>query len=285
MSDWFTRVVLSSAAALFTLPTAVDAGEIQLLRGQLVAESHAEFRGLWVTLEDMVNHLDLGRVDVRPDGSFDLHRVPTGEYLLRVTNDTRQTVYTKIVTIIDHVTELKVELTEIRERSPAPGAGTISFRQLSHPPDKKAVQAFAAAERLSSAGKYQEAAAELEKAIRISPEFAGAYTNLAVQQIRLSRFEEGAASAQRAMEIGGADAVDLCNLAYAQFQLRRFEESAASAAAALRIDPGSLQAHLILGSVLANVPERRAEAIAHLKLAAEKFQSAKSTLEQLRKLR
>jgi tetratricopeptide (TPR) repeat protein len=280
VKNWFTRVVSPSyAAALLMLPLPLYAGEIQVLRGRLITESQEPVQGLFVGMEEVASHTEIPRIDVALDGSFEFRRVPAGEYVVKVTDANRQIVHQQYVTILEHVPEFSIRLPEVRQPSTRPG--TVSFRQLSHPPDKKAVNAFHAATRFSTSGKYDEAIAELQKAIRISPEFAGAYTNLAVQQIRLNRFAESAASSQRAIELGGPDPINLCNLAFAQFQLRRFQESAGNAAAALRLDPNYYQGHLILGSVLANVPERRAEAIAHLERAAEKFPSALVTLEKL----
>jgi len=59
----------------------------------------------------------------------------------------------------------------------------------------------------------------------------------------------------------------------------------ASARAALRLDSGSPQAHLILGSILAVDPRTRAESIPHLERAAETLPSARATLRQIRQAR
>ncbi len=62
---------------------------------------------------------------------------------------------------------------------------------------------------------YEGAAAELEKALSISPEFRTAHTNLGVQYFRLGRFADSAAEWTRAIQIGGPDPVNLCNRATA----------------------------------------------------------------------
>jgi hypothetical protein len=43
-----------------------------------------------------------------------------------------------------------------------------------------------------------------------------------------------------------------------------------------------VQAHLILGALLANDPRTRAEAIVHLELAADEYESARRILTRLR---
>ena len=133
--------------------------------------------------------------------------------------------------------------------------------------------------------RVEKAAEELEKAVRISPEFADAYTNLAVQHIRMRRFQEAAGELARAIEIAGPDPLKLSNLAYAQINLSRVQESTAAVRAALRLDAGYPPAHLILGSILAADPRTRAEAIPHLEQAAESIPAARVMLEKLQAAR
>lgn len=141
------------------------------------------------------------------------------------------------------------------------------------------------AQLFSESGQAEKAVEELEKAIRISPEYADAYNNLAVQHIRMGRFEEACGELARAIVIAGPSTLLLSNLAYAQRQLNRLPEAIVSAPAALRLDSGSPQAHLILGSILAQDPRTRAESIPHLERAAETLPSARASLEQVRRAR
>jgi tetratricopeptide (TPR) repeat protein len=151
-----------------------------------------------------------------------------------------------------------------------------------HPPQKKAVQAYQSALRLSDAGKYDGAVAELERAVRISPEFRAAHTNLGVQYFRLGRIEESAAEWTRAIQIGGPDPINLCNLATAQARLRQFPEAEKSARDALRLDSGYLKADLILGVILLAKPATLSEGINHLEKAAAVFPTAREYLKQVR---
>ena len=280
MSNRCTRTLSMVAAAFFLLPGELPAGDISLLRGQLQSESQMFFENLYVAMEEVSNHTQVHRADVSHEGHFEFRAVPPGDYVLRVTDLEGNAIYQEHLSIHEHMPDLMIHLPEFQRRPSPPG--TVSFRQLRHPPSRKAVQAFSTASQLASSGQYVEAVTELEKAIRISPEFAAAYANLAVQQMRLRRYEEGAASAERAIEIAGPDPLNLCNLAYAQLQLHRVDAAAANARAALRLDSGYLPGHLILGSALAFDPAARAEAIRHLELAAGEFPSARATLEQLR---
>jgi len=265
------------------LPSTLYGGDVAVLRGHLVMPARESAQGLFVGMEDTTSHSQVHRVDCTMDGSFEFRSVPTGEYVLQVTNTHGDTVYQQFFTVHEHMDEVRVVLPQ---SGPVPAkAEKVSVTQLLHPPDKKAVQAFHAAGRLADSGKYADAVSELEKAIKISPEFGQAYTNLAVQHMRMQLYEEAAAETKRAMEIGGPDPINLCNLAFAQFQLHRYDESEANARASLRLDSGYLQAHLVLGTVLALNPAARLEAMQHLKLAATRFASAQKTLDALRAAR
>ena len=258
------------------------AAEIPVVRGQLHPPAQELVLGLFVIVEEGSTHTEISRVDTRIDGSFELREIPAGNYTLRVTDTSDRTLCQKFVTIDRQMPPLEVRLPERESRGAGAGAPTVSVKQLMHPPQKKAVQAFESALRLSSAGKYDDAAGELEKAIRISPEFAEAHTNLAVQYFRIGRFEESMAESERAIQIGGPNPRNLCNLATAQAHLNRFAEAEKSAREALRLDSGYLKANLVLGSILADEPATRGEAVKHLEKAAREFASARQSLEQLR---
>ena len=252
MRNRCTRTLSLLSVIVFIGLSSSMAAEIPVVRGQLHPPAQELVQGLFVIVEEGSTHTEISRVDARIDGSFEFRDIPAGDYTLRVTDSFGRTVCQQFVTIDEQMPPLEVRLPERESHGAGAGAATVSVKQLMHPPDKKAVQAFESALRLSSAGKYDDAASELEKAIRISPEFAAAHTNLAVQYFRMGRFEESMAESARAIQIGGPDPRNLCNLATAQARLHRFAEAEKSARAALRLDSGYLKANLILGSILAD---------------------------------
>ena len=258
-----------------------QSGEIASVKGELLSAIPTPFHDYWVELSDISHRTDLHRVDVKNDGSFEFHSVPAGEYRLCVTNLRGDPVFEQFVTINSLSGNLSVRLPGTPPPRSAPG--TVSFTQLRHPPTPMAFQAVASAQRLAESGQIEKAAQELEKAIRLSPEYADAYNNLAVQHMHMNRFEEAAGELTRAIELGGPSPMKLCNLAYAQHRLRREAEAAESTRAALRMDSSYPQAHYILGSILASDPRTRAESIPHLERAAESLPSARAMLETVRR--
>jgi tetratricopeptide (TPR) repeat protein len=268
------------AFAFLAVPLRPQSTELQSLRGELRSDSAAPLQDLFVDLLEVATHNQIHRIEVFSDGRFEFRGVPYGHYDLHVTDLRGNLIHQEYVTVFEHMPGLEIRLPASLWRPTAPG--TVSVTQLLHPPSKKAVQAFMAAQRFAAHGKQEEAAEELEKAVRISPEFAAAHTNLAVQRLRMGRYQEATGEISRAMQIAGPDPMNLCNLAYAQFQLGKVAEAQASAQSALNLDSSYPQAHLILGTILANDPARRGEAVRHLERAAESIPSAKQLLAKLR---
>jgi tetratricopeptide (TPR) repeat protein len=232
-----------------------------------------------VELANAMRPGDTHRADVRMDGNFQLSDVASGEYILRVLTLGGEVLHQEPVTVRPNSGILTVRLPGLAKPSTAPG--TISMTQLRHPPARKAFQAVVSAQRFAASGKTEKAIEELEKAIRISPEYADAYNKLAVQHLRMERFEEAASELARSIAIAGPSATELSNLAYAESRLHRLKDAAASARAALHLDSGFAKAHLILGLILANDPGARTESIQHLERAAETLPSAREALDRL----
>jgi tetratricopeptide (TPR) repeat protein len=251
-----------------------------IVKGELHSQTPVLFLDLWVELAALGQYHDVRRVDVQFDGTFQLRDIRSGSYTLSVTTLRGELVHQELVTVTPQTGILTVRLPASARKPSAPG--TISLTQLRHPPARKAFQAMVAAQRFSASGQSEKAVEELEKAIRISPEYADAYNNLAVQHMRMGRFEEACGAFARAIAIAGPNPMLLTNLAYAHRQLNRLPEAIAATRAALRLDSGWPQAHLILGSILAQDPRTRAESIPHLERAAETLPSARAILQRLR---
>jgi tetratricopeptide (TPR) repeat protein len=275
------RLAAFVAIAYLGIPARSQSTEISTtVKGELHSQAPVSFHDLYVELAVLGQERDVRRVDVQFDGTFQLRDILSGSYTLRVTTLQGELVHQELVTVAPQAAILTVRLPAPAAKPSAPGV--ISLTQLRHPPARKAFQAVVSAQRFSESGQTEKAVEELEKAIRISPEYADAYNNLAVQHMRMRRFEEACRELARAIAIAGPNPMQLSNLAYAQHQLNRLPEAIAAARAALRLDSGWPQAHLILGSILAQDPRTRAESIPHLERAAETLPSARATLQRLR---
>ena len=263
------------------IPCLAQTTEVQVVKGGLQSSGTLVYRDLWVELLDITHHTEVHRADVTSDGSFEFRSVPPGDYRFRVTSNSGEPIYEQSVTISTFSGQLSIQMPV--DKRPRYAPGTVSFTQLKHPPSQKAFQALASAQKFSEAGNIEKAVEELERAIRLSPEYADAYNNLAVQHMHMGRYDDAATELARAIEIAGPSTLKLCNLAYAQSRLNREEEAISNLRAALKLDSSYPQAHLILGSILAADPRTRAESIPHLERAALTLPSARATLETLRR--
>ncbi len=205
-------------------------------------------------------------------GGFSFRGIPGGRYVARVVDGSGYVVREEIVTL-DGVSP-SVQLAGHGPQRTPQGAGSVSVRQLLNPPSKAAIKAFTESQKYSKAGQYQDAAVALEKAIKLSPDFAEAHTNLAAQYLRLGEFQRAQEQARLGMEIAGPNIYDLTNLATVAWALGRNAEALDYARAALRLDQRALGAHYIVGSLLVLNPDTMREGLRHLEIAAEKFPSA-----------
>jgi len=278
----FGRLTAAHALLLF-LPMAAIAQPPETLQFKIELKSdEASIAPDYVCeLEDFRTHQRVGVADLNSDDTFTFRHVPYGEYQMTISDPRGDAVFQDLVTVDAHNSLLTVQLA--KRKVERPPSGPVSVAQLQHPPARKAFSALVTAQRFSESGDYRRAAEELEKAVRISPDYAEAYTNLAVQHMRLGEYERAVEEMRRANEIAKPGPVQLCNLAYAQMQLKRYDQAIESARASLRLDGNYAQAHYVLGALLARDPKTLGEALPHLERAAEVMPSAKAMWEMARK--
>lgn len=272
-----TRAFILSAA-LWLAPAAAisQTNEGSIVKGQVESGLTA---GFTVQLYDPARHATISTCEIKPDGAFEFRGAPSGSYLLTVTDERGDEVYQTSVNLGGPVAPLLIQLPE--SKAPRPISGTISARQLQHIPSRKAFDAMVQAQKSSEAGDFAKAAAWLEKAIALSPEFGDAHTNLGAQYLRLGRFADSIAETRRAIALDGATTPRLCNLAFAQLNLGQDADAIESARAALRTNPGDAHAHYILGIALFVAHGPMDQVAGHLELAARTLPAAKLTLQKI----
>jgi tetratricopeptide (TPR) repeat protein len=235
--------VRRTIVSLLLLIAAGKAQELQVLKVELKFTGGA-LPACQLELYDMRNHIRVDSAQQDGDGSFTLRRVPYGDYQLIVADGAGDPVHQEFITISGITAPITITLRGI-DRPQRPG-GPVSLSQLQHPPAKKAFQAMQAAQRFSQSGDHEKAEVELQKAVRISPYFADALTNLAVQHIYMKRYGEAQAELSRALEIAGPNPLILTNLAATECALDRATEAIRYARAALQLEPDYPQARYIL---------------------------------------
>jgi tetratricopeptide (TPR) repeat protein len=247
------------------------------LKGTIHSEKEAIYHGYVVEVSAAAPH-QTWRADVMSDGAFVVRDLPVGDYVLRVMTYMGGVVKEQFVSVNGFSSIVEVTLPQA---DPTPG-GPVSVRELQHPPAAKAVRAAAAAQRFSQEGERGKAVEELQKAIRISPDFAAAHSNLAAEYIRMREYGPARQEIQRSLEIAGPNVVDLCNLAFVDTAEHRFPEALEEARGAVRADPANDNAHYMLGTLLMLDKRTSAEGVRHLEQAAQTMPGAREMLARVR---
>jgi tetratricopeptide (TPR) repeat protein len=219
------------------------------------------------------------RTEVAPDGRFEIRGLEPGIYTVVVRTRSGAVLQQQTLDIAAVAQPLVIELAE--PKGGRPPSGPVSVTELSHAPPKQAVKMAAHALHLSDAGQHAKAAAELEKALQVAPEFADAHNDLGVQYVALGRHEEALGQFQAAVRIAPGMARAHSNLALALWKLGRAAEAESSVRRAVALDPASAKAHLILGTLLAGQAQHREEAVRELRRAAPEASSALLMLARL----
>ena len=254
--------------------------KLDCVRGEVHIDFPPAIRSA-VRLASMGADRTVGLADVSGDGRFELCNLPDGDYRLTVLVDDTRPIYDEVVSVRQQSAPIVVQVP--RQETVRPPGGAVPVNELLHPPARKAERAFAAARKFADAGAYGKAEEELEKAVRISPDFADAWVNLAAQHIRLRRYEQALVELSRAGEIAKPTALILGNTAIAQFGLHRNEEALRSVRQSLALDPSFPQGHWVLGTMLATDRRTLSEAIGHLEQAARTLPAAQADLERARR--
>jgi len=276
------HIWLFAAVAVLSLcgSTWGQVSEADSVKGELHVDSPAIVDSE-VRLSDLHGGQKVAQASVGGDGRFEFRHIPYGDYRLTVLDDADRLLHEEMISVHDQQQppiQVEVKLPE----TPRPAAGTVSAQELLHPPARKAVNAVLEAQKLAAAGEHDKAAGQLEKAIQLSPGYAPAWINLAVQHILLNRYEQAIQELTHAGEISKPSAMTLGNIAYAQYALHRFDEGTRSAREALRLDPSCIPAHYLLGLFLVLDRRTRSEGLQHLELAARTMPAARAMLERVR---
>lgn len=108
------------------------------------------------------------------------------------------------------------------------------------------------ADMLLRAGRFEEALAHADEAIRLDPTSAGSHCTRGSVLNTMSRVAEALPCFERSLELDPTDALVTYNKGFVLYQLGRIEEAIATFEAALRLDPRLLPAHTDLASLLSS---------------------------------
>jgi Flp pilus assembly protein TadD len=106
-------------------------------------------------------------------------------------------------------------------------------------------------------GKFVEAAAQYNEAIRLNPGYAGAHNNLGLVLSGQGKFVEAAAQYKKAIRLDPGDAMPHYNLGFVRFRQGNFAEAAAQYNQAIWLNPNYGEAYNNLALLMAACPEAK----------------------------
>jgi Flp pilus assembly protein TadD len=145
----------------------------------------------------------------------------------------------------------------------------------------KAATEFARSVKALRTGDAPAAAAHLEKAVRIAPEFAEAQNNLGAVYIHLRQYENAVPHLQKAVELAPKAGEPYNNLGMALLFLRRFPEAESAARRSVELTPQRSSPRYTLGRVLVMEGRDTPEAVEMLTAAAGDFPQARLLLAEV----
>ena len=246
-------------------------------KGAIHSDTEVIYHGYVVEISAMAQH-ESWKADVMSDGTFVIREIPDGDYVLRVMTYQGAVLKEEFVSVHGVASMVEVRLPHAERTVPG---GPVSLKELQHPPAAKALRAAVAAQRFAQEGENGKAVEELQKAIRISPEFAAAHSNLAAEYIRMKDYGAARQEIQRSLAIAGPNAIDLCNLAFVDTMEYNFPKALEEVKAALREDPANANGHYILGTLLLLDQRTKEEGVRHLEQAAQSLPGAREVLAHL----
>jgi protein O-mannosyl-transferase len=117
---------------------------------------------------------------------------------------------------------------------------------------------------LVAQGRFGEAMAQFQRALKIDPNDADAVYNLGNSLAQQGNFEAAGEQLQHALQINPGNAMAAYDLGNVRARQGRFEEAMAQFERALKIDPGLTKAHYNMGSLLTQQGQLN-KAIAHFR--------------------
>ncbi len=181
------------------------------------------------------------------DGSFEIHDLPPGHYMIITSSGTQQVTSDVDVTGIDQILHISLPATRADTSVPG-GSNSVSVQQLKVP--HKARSELADAQKDVQHGKIRHALSRIEKALTIWPSFAEALTLRAALELGTGDRRNALSDAQAATRSDPGYPSGYFVLAAGLNNSGRFADAERSANQGIRLDPRAWQGHFELGQAL-----------------------------------
>lgn len=255
-------------------------GDMQLhaISGNIVGDGSEPLDRLSIVLKRSTG----GEPDITafsgPDGNFEFKRVTEGSVEIQVVTSRGDVIAQQFVQIPSY-TAIQIRLPR-HPWSTSP-RGPVSVYRLQHKSPREALNLWKKAGKAAKKGKNGEAEGLLQQALKVDPEFADAMEQLGVYALQRGDGPTALRHLTAAATLDNGNAAFQRNAAIACLVNQKEPDAERFARLALRLEPGSPQAHYVLGLSLFRQGKDPAQAIESLRVAENSFPRAKTLLQQL----
>jgi tetratricopeptide (TPR) repeat protein len=166
---------------------------------------------------------------------------------------------------------------DIHRRPPA--TEMISVQELSIPP--KALKEFRRSEKAIQSSDLAAAAAHLQKAIEIDPDFVQARNNLGAAYIEMHKYEAAVDELHKTIALNPKLEAPYSNLGLGLFRLGRLSEAEEAARQGVSMDPSRASSRYTLGRILAMEGDASSATLDMLQQVVAEYPAARLCLAQV----
>ena len=220
------------------LPSRSNVTNSTSVSGTVFTSDNHGARNVRVELRDLYTGQVVASTYTGPNGNFDFMQVNTGSYEVHAFSGTDEAIERLDMRSGDTNVSLRLPRPQGAE---ADGAATVSVAQYKVP--GKARDAFHKAEKAFSKQKFDEAGADLDKALGIYPQYAEALTLRAILRLDHHNMQDAAADLDQAVKCDPNYGLAYVVMGAAYNLTSKYDDAIRSLQRGTALSPASWQAH------------------------------------------
>jgi tetratricopeptide (TPR) repeat protein len=228
---------------------------LNVIEGVVYDPNRRPVPDLWIELQNEFN-MTYGRIRSSASGRFSFPGVRAGHYIIRVyttgTNFQEATESVDVVNVVQNSSDVVYQDVNLRYRKSANDNG---FRQLTgslfaqNVPDE-ARDLYKRGIKDLTDKEIPKGRGELEQAIKVFPDYFDALNALGLSYVETKEYQSSFPYLIHSIDVNQRSFSSFYGLAYAAYQMNRLPEAGEAARGAVIIEPDSINANLLYGTIL-----------------------------------
>lgn len=229
---------------------------VNIIEGTVYDPNRRPVPDLWVELQNEFN-LNVARVRTGGNGRFAFSGIGSGNYYIKVyttgTNFEEQSVAVQVINVVANSSDavyqdvvLKYDRHKTNMGVTQMAAESIFVQEI---PDE-ARRLYKNGVRDMTNKDFQRGAEELQEAIKIFPDYYDALNALGCNYVDIKEYQKSLPYLIHAIDINERSFSSFYSLAYAAYKLNRLPEASEAARGAAMLQPNSVNALLLYGTIL-----------------------------------